>query len=75
MPKFTVHFTTTASSSATVEAENYDAAIESAMAELPANVCAQCAGWGGSVGIDLGGEWEPESVYDADGKQVWSETA
>lgn len=71
MPKFTVHFVRNACTSAAVEAEDYDAAIELAWDQIPSAVCAQRSGWGGGPGIDLPGDWEPSHVYDADNNEVW----
>lgn len=76
MPEFTVHFTQTASTSVTVEADDLEAAIEAAWSQAPSGLCHQCSSSRyGTPGVELAGDWEPESVYDAGGKQVWTEHA
>lgn len=68
MSKFTVHFTTVASTTVTVEADDHDEAIDKACNEVYVSLCHQCAGE-----ADFGGEWEPEAVTDEAGKTVWEE--
>jgi hypothetical protein len=64
MAKYVVHMTTTASMSIEVEVDdNLDEpearedAIEEAFQEAPADVCAQCGGWGQSWSMELN-EWD-----------------
>lgn len=71
MTEFNVYFTTVAGApGVTVEADDYEEAIDKAYASAdlpsPGGLCHQCA-----LQFDLSGEWEPESVSDADGKTVW----
>lgn len=71
MSSYTIYFTSTASTAVTVEADDFETAVELAYEELPGSVCAQCAGWGGRPGIDLSDDWEPnEKSCDVDGKFV-----
>lgn len=66
MAEYELYFNTTATAFVAIEAETLDEAIDLAMNRLPANVCAQCAGWGYGLaaGIDLAGEWElDEAAY------------
>jgi hypothetical protein len=73
MSKYRLYFNASASASVTVEADDLESAIEQAYDELPAGVCAQCSGWGGGPGIDLGGDWEfDETGHDVDGEYVGS---
>jgi hypothetical protein len=60
MSDYTFYFTTTASTSVTVEADNLDDAIDKAYGELGhPSVCAQCSGmFSDAPGIDIGGDWE-----------------
>ena len=58
MPEFTLHFQQMASTSVTVEADDLNAAIDSAYDGLPGGLCAQCSGWNRPPGIDLSGDWE-----------------
>lgn len=67
MPKYTVYFTQTASASVTIEAPSRDEAEEAAYQEVPGSLCASCSGWGSSVGVELGGDWEVFEVEDAQG--------
>ena len=71
MPKFTVYFETGASASATVEAEDYDEAIDKAHDEINGGLCAYCSGYGQGYGKDIG-DFEVTEVADDDGKTVWS---
>jgi hypothetical protein len=66
MNTYTVHFTTVASTSLNVEAEDIEEAIDEACNEVYVTLCHQCA-----REMDLGGEWEPEAVFDRSGKLVW----
>jgi hypothetical protein len=60
MPKYRVYFTTGASSSVVVEAEDRSDAIDKASDEFAyPSICAQCSGWGQDYSMDLG-EWEPD---------------
>lgn len=73
MPEYTVYFSTTAGSPGVrVEADDPDEAIEKACNSnnLPSlgSICHQCA-----PKFDMGGDWEPTHVFDADDKQVWGE--
>lgn len=61
MAKWICWYTTTASTSFTVEADDHDGALAAAERHevehgLP-GLCAQCSGWG-RPGVDLG-EWQP----------------
>lgn len=64
MPKYRVHYVSTASSTVVVEAEDAIAAREAAeeVFEDP-SICAQCSGWGQSYSVDLG-EWEQDDSAD-----------
>ena len=73
MSKFTVYFTTPASMSVTVEAEDYDEAIETAWDKIARPGSFVYASH--PRGFDLAGEWEPECVVDDSDKTVWSERA
>ncbi len=66
--KYTVHFTSTASTSVTLEAGDPEEAIDKAYEELHVFVCHQCA-----EEFDIAGEWEPYVVDDENGREVWSE--
>lgn len=67
MSNYTVYFTSVASASARVEADDYEEAIDSAWDEMPGSLCHQCAHW-----IEFSGEWEPDIVIDAEtGDTVW----
>ena len=57
MTVYYVDFTTTASLSVKVEADDAEAAIDAAYDELPGGVCAPCSGWGQAWVLDLG-DWE-----------------
>lgn len=74
MPKFTVRFEPVASLDVTVEAEDYDEAIEEAYGERP-DICGNCAGaWPGqkhSLELNLEGA-EACEVIDESGKTIWS---
>lgn len=70
MPEFRVHMSAVSSFSVTVEADDYDEAIEKAYEEHAPNVCAQCSCWGQKWSLDLGESFEAESV-DLDGEQVY----
>jgi hypothetical protein len=64
MPKYIVWFTTVASTSISVEAENKEAAIDAAYeCEFP-TICAQCSGWGRDFNLELGDEWTPDTGPD-----------
>lgn len=73
MPSYTVDFTTTASVTVKVEADDPDSAIDFAYDEMPAEICAQCSGWGRNWSKEEG-EYEVDAVYGADGKKVWGDT-
>lgn len=62
MAEYTIHFTTTVSSSVTVEAADEEEAIEKAYEGLPGSMCAQCSGWGQPWNRDESGEWEVSEV-------------
>jgi hypothetical protein len=66
--KYTVHFTTVASTTVQVEADDPDEAIDRAYNEVYVSLCHQCA-----HEMDLGGEWEAEAVTDESGKTLWEE--
>lgn len=57
---YRIYFTQTASCSVEVEADDLESAVDLAYEQVPIGVCAHCSGWGGRVGIDLGGEWEAD---------------
>ena len=71
MPKFTAHFQAGASASATVEADDYDEAIDKAHDEITGGLCAYCSGYGQSYGKDIG-DFEVYEVTDESGETVWS---
>ncbi len=64
--KYTVYLSGYAETSVTVEAADPDEAIEKACAEANPFICHQCA-----REIDLGEEWEPNSVFTEGGDMVW----
>jgi hypothetical protein len=68
MPEYTVHFTTSASISVKVEAEDADHALEIATVPNPSSLVYASH----PRGFDMGGEWEPESVWRGD-SEVWNE--
>lgn len=83
MPKFTVHFTTTASASVEVEISDEEIAeegleiavanlIESGSIDTP-SICARCSGWGRSYGLEIDGEWNAYQATNEDGKVVYGE--
>lgn len=72
MPKFHVHMNAIVSTTLTVEAEDYNEAIEKAYEEGTPGLCAQCSGWGQKHSLDLG-EFDPELVTDENDKVVWEE--
>lgn len=45
MPEFKVHMSAVSSFSITVEADDYEAAIEKAYEAHSPSVCSQCSGW------------------------------
>lgn len=69
--RFTVYFNATTTISVDVEAEDAEAAIDLAYEELPGGLCIHCSGWDKSWGRDEG-EFEPDSVSDATGEDVWT---
>jgi hypothetical protein len=69
MPEYTVHFITEASFSAKVNADDPDKAIERAYDQFSAPSSFVYASH--PLGFNMGGEWEPESVIDASGDEVW----
>jgi len=71
MPEFTVHMTMVVSTGVTVEADNPDAAIDAAYnsREMPGTMGHQAFG---DASVDES-EWEPASVSDATGEEVWFE--
>lgn len=70
MPEFRVHMSAVASFSITVEADDYDEAIEQAYQEHTPQVCAQCSGWGQKWSLDIGESFETDAV-EQDGKEVY----
>lgn len=68
MARYSVPFSTGASTVVYVEADNAEEAIEKAYESLP-YVCAQCSGWGTTKnsGVDIG-DWE----YD-ESEEPWVE--
>lgn len=70
MPRFACYYTTTASTTVYVEADDIDDATDKAdKADLP-TICAQCSGWNNPPGIDIG-EWEPaDEKYGPNIEQV-----
>lgn len=74
MAIFTLYFTQVMSTSVTVEADDYDSAIDAAYQSenmAPTGVCAQCSGWGQPWSIDTSGDWElDESGYERDGQMI-----
>jgi len=73
MSKYTVHFTTTASLSITVDADDPDDAIGKA----DDKICSPGALVYASHprGFDMGGDWELDCVTDSAGAEVWGERA
>lgn len=70
MPEFRVHMSTVSSFSITVEAEDYEAAIEKAYEERSPSVCVQCSGWRQTWSLDLGDTFETDAV-EQDGAEVY----
>lgn len=67
MPKFQVHLSTIASyTSPIIEANSPEEAIEKAIEENHASLCAQDAGYDRPWGLELGDEWEPTAVVDGE---------
>ena len=58
MPKFRVHLETVASTVIEVDAESKEEAYEAALCSDLPYICAQCSGWGQSIGMELGDEWD-----------------
>lgn len=75
MPKFRVHMSAVSSYSITVEADDYEAAIDAAYQESYPSICAQDSGWRQPWSLDLGETWETDAVEDADGKEVFADRA
>jgi len=71
MAEYTVHLTMVVSTGVTVEADDPDAAIDAAYhsPEMPGTMSHQAFG---DALVDES-EWEPASVSDAAGEEVWSE--
>lgn len=83
MPKFNVHFTTTASATVEVEISDEDIAeeglsiavanlVEGGMIDTP-SICARCSGWGQKYDLEVSGEWDTDEVTDESGRVVWGE--
>jgi excinuclease UvrABC ATPase subunit len=73
MSEYTIYFTSTASCSIKVEADDLEAAIEEAWQEAPSGVCAQCSGMGShsKFSLDLSGDWDvDDSGYEVDGEYI-----
>lgn len=70
MPEFRVHMSTVSSFSITVEAEDYEAAIDKAYEEHSPSVCAQCSGWRQNWSLDIGDTLETDAV-EQDGAEVY----
>lgn len=75
MPKFKVRFQPSADLAVTVEAEDYDDAIDKAYDERPTGICAQCSGWRQPFSLDVVTDdgIEPYEVVDETGERVWSQ--
>jgi hypothetical protein len=73
MPKYTVYMTNTVSTAIDVEADDPEAAIDAAYEsdDMPGGIT---VGAFGSQSVD-DGDWQPDSVLDADHNQVWSDRA
>lgn len=71
MTRFTVHLIQTVSAAVEVEADDYEAAIEAAYQsdDMPGSIT---YGAFGSACVD-GGDWEPASVEDENGVEVWND--
>ena len=72
---YTLYFTQTISTSVTVEADDFDSAVDAAYdsdAMPPGSpLCAQCGGWGHPWSIDTSDDWVlDESGYEVDGQMV-----
>jgi len=59
--KFTVYFSTTASTAIEIEADSAEEAQEKAdeIQDFP-SICAQCSGWGSDHNLDLSDVWEQD---------------
>ena len=65
MPKYTVYFSCTASTSITVEVDDEEVAEERAYEDGPfPSICAQCSGWGRVANLDLSDVWEVDEVVE-----------
>lgn len=65
--RYTVHLNGFANTSVTVEADDHDEAIEKACNEARPFICHQCA-----KEVEVGDEWEPNAVFNADDEVVWT---
>lgn len=73
MPTFNVHLTETVSTTVTVEADDYQAAMEAAWDSdnMPGSIT---YGAFGQAPVDEAGDWEVFQVTDESGDVVWAET-
>lgn len=66
MTTYRVYLQQMAGTAVTVEADDEDQAIDKAYDNAPSGLCAQCAGFGQSPGIDLSGDWQLDEVTVVD---------
>ncbi len=57
MPKYRITLATSASVTATVEADDDEIAVDMVFDMVPSEVCAQCSGWGKNWSLDIG-QWD-----------------
>lgn len=71
MPKFNVHLTQAVSAVVTVEAKDYDEAIDLAYEseDMPGSMC---YGAFGQSSVDEDGDWGLVLVTDENGDEVWT---
>lgn len=71
LTRWTVYVTNTVSAAVTVEAEDIDAALDAVYdsPDMPGSIT---IGAFGPTPVDEDGEWQPVSVADETGSEVWS---
>jgi hypothetical protein len=63
MGRYRVYLPTTASCVVEVDADDEDDAVDLAIDEAPAHLCAQCeSSRYGSIGVELSGEWDADKA-------------
>lgn len=70
MPKFRVYLTSTISTVIEVEAETAQQAADHLVWNSPDMPGSMCYGAFGSASVDESGEWNVDTVYDEQGKEV-----